>query len=276
MTYASLLVAVEDGPESDSRLELACDLANAFNAYLIGLCAGSIAPPLYDPLVGGVMVGELVTLYREMAEGEVERARTRFAAIVRNRDVGSEWRGQIGFPGEMCSRAARAADLLILGGRNKRAPYHAPDVADVLMGCGRPVLVTPPTRVRSPVGEHALVAWKDCREARLALAGAVPLLQRARGVTVYAVHSNEDDGSAEAELADVVKFLGRHQIAAESVTAIRGEGSTGRQILDEALARSAGLIVAGGYGHGRMREWALGGVTRDLIHESPICLCLAH
>ena len=276
MTYASLLVAVDDGPESDSRLELACDLANAFGAHLTGLCVGSIAPPLYDPMSGGAMVGELFTLYRDMAEAEVARARTRFEDIVRSRDVAADWRGQVGFPGEACSRAARGADLVILGGRNRRAPYHAPDVADVLMSCGRPVLVTPPTRIRNPVGEPALVAWKDCREARIALAAAIPLLQRARGVTLYSICAEDETGAAATEMADVVQYLARHEIAAEAVTALKVETTAGRQILDEALARNAGLIVAGGYGHARMREWALGGVTRDLLDDSSICLCLAH
>lgn len=277
MTYASLLVAVDDGPESESRLELACDLANAFNAHLIGLCAESVAPPLYDPLAGGAMVGELLTLYRDAAESELERAGGRFREIIRDRDVASEWRSHIGYPDETFSRAARAADLLILGGRNPRAPYHAPDVADVLMQCGRPVLVAPPTRLRGPVGEPALIAWRDCREARLALAGAIPLLRRSRGVTLYAVRPDDDDDDrAEQELADVVQYLARHRIAAEPVLAGRSEISTGRQILNEALARGAGLIVAGGYGHARLREWALGGVTRDLIEHSPVCLCLAH
>ena len=276
MTYASLLVAVDDGPGSDSRLELACDLANAWDAHLTGLCAESVEPPLYDPLAGGAMVGELLTLYRDMAEADVERARTRFSEIIRDRDVEGDWRGEIGFPGEACSRAARAADLVILGGRNPRAPYHAPDVADVLMRCGRPLLVTPPTRVRNPVGEHVLVAWKDTREARLALAAAVPLLQRARGVTLDKVCGGDEAGAAEGELADVVRFLARHEVAAEPVIALRGETPTSRQILDEALARNAGLIVAGGYGHARLREWALGGVTRTLLADSPLCLLLAH
>ena len=276
MTYANLLVAVDGGTESDSRLELACDLANAFDAHLTGLCTGSIAPPLSDPLSGVAMVGEMLALYRDMAEAEVKRAAVRFWDITRARDVDAGWRGQIGFPGEVCSRQARAADLVILGGRNPRAPYHAPDVSDVLMECGRPVLVTPPNRVRNPVGEHALVAWKDSRESRLALTAAIPLLQRARGVTLYTVCSSEDDGTVDGELADVVQFLARHGIAAEPVIAHQGEEPVGRQILKEALARSAGLIVSGGYGHARLREWALGGVTRTLLTDSTLCLLLAH
>ena len=276
MTYASLLVAVDEGAESDSRLELACDLAIAFGAHLTGLCAGSIAPPLYDPMAGGAMVGELLALYRDIAEADVERARVRFSGIVQARGLQADWRGEVGFPGQVCSRAARSADLVLLGSRNSRSPYHAPDVADVLMSCGRPVLVTPPVRMRSPVGEPALIAWKDCREARLAVAAAIPLLQRARGVTLYSICSDEDAPATELELADVVAYLGRHGITAEAVIVRPCDTSAGRQILDEAEARQAGLIVAGGYGHARLREWALGGVTRELIHDSPISLCLAH
>ncbi len=276
MTYASLLVAVEDGPESDGRLELACDLAQAFDARLIGLSVASIAPPLYDPMAGGAMLGELLTLYRDMAEADVERARIRFFEVVEARRIEAEWRGETGFPGEACARAARAADLVILGGRNKNAPYHAPDVSDVLMSCGRPILVTPPTRLRNPVGEPALIAWKDCREARIALSASLPLLQRARGVTLYSICSAEENETADGDLADVVRYLARHEVAAEPIVALRGETPAGRQILDEALVRRAGLIVAGGYGHARLREWALGGVTRNLIDDSPICLCLAH
>lgn len=276
MTYASMLVAVEEGAESDGRLELSCDLAVAFDALLIGVSVGSIAPPLYDPLAGGAMIGELLTLYRDMAEADVERARLRFVEITTDRALETEWRGGVGYPAEYVSRAARAADLVILGGRNQRAPGHAPDVADVLMGSGRPVLVTPPTRLRSPVGNPALIAWKDCREARHALAGAIPLLQRASSVTLYSVCAAEENERADGELAEVVRYLARHQVPAEPIIALAGEQPTGRQILDEAMARGAGLIVAGAYGHARLREWALGGVTRDLIADSTVCLALAH
>lgn len=276
MTYASMLVAVEEGVESDSRLELACDLAIAFNALLTGLSVGSIAPPLYDPFTGGAMLGELLTLYRDMAETHVEQSRVRFAEITADRAVEAEWRSGVGYPSEFFCRAARAADLVILGGRSQLAPDHSPGVADVLMGCGRPVLVVPPTRIRSPVGAPAIVAWRDCREARHALTGALPLLQRASSVTLYSVCTPEENETADGEIAEVVRYLARHDIHAEPVIALAGAQPAGRQILDEAMAREAGLIVAGAYGHARLREWALGGVTRDLIADSPVCLALAH
>lgn len=272
MTYANLLVTVQDGPESDSRLELGCDIATAFGARLTGLAIGALAPPYYDPMSGGAMIGELLILYRDMAEADVARARSRFQEIVNERGIGADWRGEIGVAADVCVRLARAADLVILG---SRSDGRAPDVADVVLSCGRPVLATPSSRLRNPIGEPALIAWKDCREARLAVAAAIPLLQRARGVTLYGVRA-ADDAEADDEMADVVRYLARHEIVAEPVTASHGAASVGRRILDEALARRAGLIVAGAYGHARLREWALGGVTRDLIHDSPVCLCLAH
>lgn len=276
MTCASLMVAVDDSPDSDARLELACDLSLALGARLTGLCAGYMAPPLYDPLAGGAMLGELMAWYREAAEAEVEQARLRFRAIVEARDIAADWQGQIGDPAMVCNTAARGADLVLLGTRKARAPATGPDVADVLMACGRPVLAVPPNRLRNPVGEPALVAWNDRREARIALSLSLPLLRLAEGVTVYAVASTIDDSSTAAGLDEVVGWLGRHGVKAGAVAAPPGDSTTGRQILDEALARKAGLIVAGGYGHARLREWALGGVTRDLLNDSPICLCLAH
>jgi nucleotide-binding universal stress UspA family protein len=276
MTYRSLLVAVDEGPASNSRVELACDLAAAFDAHLTGLGAEAVSPPLYDPLAGGAMVGELMTLYHDMARADVERARKGFLDIVARREVRADWRGQVGYPGELCIRASRAADLVVVGARNPRSPYHAPDAADVLMGCGRPVLATPPERRREPLGAPALVAWKDCREARLALAGALPLLQRSGAVTLFAIRADDDREAAAAELDEVARHLARHGVAAEPVVAAPVDAPAGQQILAEAEAREAGLIVAGGYGHARLREWALGGVTRDLLAESPVCLCLAH
>jgi nucleotide-binding universal stress UspA family protein len=95
-------------------------------------------------------------------------------------------------------------------------------------------------------------------------------------VTLYSVCGSQEHETADGEVAEVVRYLARHGIHAEPVIAPAGKQSAGRQILDEAMARESGLIVAGAYGHARLREWALGGVTRDLIADSTVCLMLAH
>lgn len=276
MTYASLLVAVEEGIESDARLELGCDLAVTFNALLIGLSASAPQPPLFDPMVGGAMTGELLSLYRDMAETDVKKAEARFREVTGARGVEAEWRGQPGFPSDLATRTARAADLVIVGSRGERIPYHAPDPADVLMGSGRPVLMVPPAPARSPVGWPAVIAWNDSREARRAIAAALPLLGKAERVLLLSLCAEDENEEADDVAADVIRYLGRHEIRADSVIMPRDSRSTGQAILDFAHERKAGLIVAGGYGHARLRQWALGGVTRTLLAESDLCLLLAH
>ena len=276
MTYASLLISVEEGLQSDARLELGCDLAVTFNALLIGLSASAPQPPLFDPMAGGAMTGGLLTLYRDMAETDVKKAEARFREVVAARGVESEWRGQAGYPSDLTTRMARVADLVIVGSRSDRIPYHAPDPADVLMGSGRPVLMVPPAPARAPVGWPAVIAWNDSREARRAVAAALPLLGKAERVLLLGLCTEEETEEAEGVADDVVRYLARHEIGAEACIMLKDSRSTGEVILEFARERKAGLIVAGGYGHARLRQWALGGVTRTLLAESDLCLLLAH
>ena len=144
------------------------------------------------------------------------------------------------------------------------------------MGAGRPVLIVPPDPSTGPVGTPAVVAWKDCREARRAVAAALPLLAAASTVHVIEVCAGEQVDHARRRVEDVALFLGRHGIVAGART-VEGDGSPrSDQIIGFARDQGAGLIVAGGYGQARLREWVLGGVTHGLLDRSPICLLLSH
>jgi nucleotide-binding universal stress UspA family protein len=277
MSYKTLMVYADDGLDSDTRLALACDLASAFEARLIGVSGSApVPPPMGDPYMGGGMMGEALTLYRDLAETNVERARVRFHEVVGDRLADVEWRGRIGFPAELMIEAARAADLLILGRRTDRAPFYGPDPADVLMAAGRPVLVVPPAAPRTPTGWPAVIAWSDSREARRAVAAAVPMLRRSGTVHVVEMADGSGDDDARARVQDVAAWLGRHGVTAEGEVGDRGDDTCAGAILKFAAEKKAGLIVAGGYGHARLREWALGGVTQALLNDSPVCLLLSH
>ena len=277
MSYKTLMVYADEGLDSDTRITLACDLARLFEAQLIGVSGSApVPPPMGDPYMGGAVMGEALTLYRDLAEANVTRAETRFREITDDRIPGAGWRGHIGFPAELMIAQSRAADLLVLGRRTDRAPFYDPDPADVLMAAGRPVLVVPPAAPRTPVGWPAIIAWSDSRESRQALAAAVPMLRQTGTAHVLAVCDDEDTADILARLEDVVAWLDRHGIAADATVRGSTDGSCADAILAFAADRSAGLIVAGGYGHARLREWALGGVTRDLLADSPVCLLLSH
>lgn len=276
MTFRTLLVAVDQGADSDARVSLACDLAAGMDAHLIGACGVALsAPPMDDPYTGGAMLGEALTLFRDLAEAEVRTALKRFHDLVGARRDRAEWRGRLGLPADIVANEARAADLVILGRRSSRAPTHAVDPADVLMAIGRPVLVVPPRPDRDPTGWPAVIAWKDSREAQRATATALPLLRHASTVHVLEVC---DDGqeAAATRTADVVAWLGRHGIDAEAHVVSSGDGSVAQAIVSFAESRRAGLIVSGGYGHARLREWALGGVTHELLASAPVSVLISH
>ena len=276
MAYKTLLVAVDQGVDSDARVSLACDLAAGMDAHLIGACGVALsAPPMDDPYTGGAMLGEALTLFRDLAEADVRAALKRFHDLVAARRDRTEWRGRLGLPADIVVHEARAADLVILGRRSARSPAYAVDPVDVLMAIGRPVLVVPPRPNRDPTGWPAVIAWKDSRESQRAAAAALPFLRHASKVHVLEVCDAGEEAAA-ARTADVVAWLGRHGIDADAHVMSSGEGSVAQAIISFADSRCAGLIVSGGYGHARLREWALGGVTHDLLASSPVSVLLSH
>lgn len=277
MTCKSILVAVDDSAESDDRVSLACDLALGIDAHLIGVCGVALnLPPSPDPYTGGAMVGEAFTLFRDIAEAGVRASLKRFHDGVGTRQDRTEWRGRVGWPADVVVQEARAADLVVLGRRSTSAPARSIDPADVLMAVGRPVLIVPPRRDRDFAGWPAVIAWKDSREAQRAAAAALPLLRRASEVHVVEICGVDDQEAARTRVDDVVAWLGRHGLKAESHVEAAGKTDAAEDILAFADARDAGMIVAGGYGHSRLREWALGGVTQDLLADATVCILLSH
>lgn len=125
-----------------------------------------------------------------------------------------------------------------------------------------------------------MLAWKETRETRRAALDALSLLQRAVHVTVVEISAEKDLSSARQRLADVSCWLSRHGIIAETlaVAALHDNASQdddGEQLESVARRSGANLIVAGAYGHSRLREWAFGSVTRALIHGDR-CALLSH
>ena len=265
MSYASILTHFAAEPEAETRLALAADLANQFDAALIGIGAEFFEPPAIAQSVGYVDGETLVAEARAVQE-DLRRAKARFLEIGKTVRAGSDWRAGVGLPWELVAEEARAADLIVCGqNRSDRWGLHNhANPGDVLMLAGRPILIVPPELTRLDASS-ILVAWKDTRESRRAVLDAMPFLKRAKQVLVAEVCERADEADARSRTADVAEYLGRHGV--KSTTAVRecGHGQPSTALLQMAQMQDAGLIVAGGYGHARLREWAFGGVTRDLL-----------
>ncbi len=189
------------------------------------------------------------------------------------------WQATQDDPVRAFSPHAWAADLLVLGQHDPKSDdasgVPADFVASVLMTTGKPGLVLPYIEIPQTPGRNVLVAWKATRESARALAGALPLLQRARQVHVLSWDEAETPGADVAEPA--LRYLRRHGVAAQA-QAPRGRPprELGEALLSQAADLQADLLVMGCYGHGRAREWALGGVTRTVLKSMTLPVLMAH
>jgi len=276
-TYASVLVALDLGPDVVARTKLATHLADCFHGHLIGAAGRHL-----------LTIADAVTQAEVVSAGMVDTDRNVNwnSAFQELQDVEAVFRQGIGSfarvslrtgieePGIFLLRQARAADLLIVGRQDQRDPSDwrfALNLGDIVLQAGRPVLVTPPGADHLSA-QLVLVAWKDTREARRAVWDALPFLRRAKEVVVCAV----GDDARHASARDVQEHLGRHGVAAEVLGLQRREATVGDELIQAAERIGADLIVSGAYGHSRMREWVFGGVTCDLLDHAPVCCLMAN
>jgi nucleotide-binding universal stress UspA family protein len=278
MTYATLLVPVEADPEIDHRLALAIDLANRFDARLIGVGAETWRIVAGGGDLGGGYLAATLAAETERVEGDLERAKVKFQRSAGAVRQGSEWRSAARLPVAEIAGEARAADLLVTshstllgaGEHNVAAP------GALVLQAGRPVLVAP-AEADKLEAERIVVAWKDTREARRAVADALPFLKRASAVVLTEVCDHEDAAGAQRRLDYVARALRRHGVNPSTAVCVEQKNvRAAQQLLDFADAHDAGLIVAGGYGHSRSREWVFGGFTRALLAQTSRAVLLSH
>jgi len=269
-TFKTILVHAEPGLASSHRVEAAARLARDLDARLIGLGAETYEPLDATAPDGTYFAAEVIAAQAEQVGKDLAAAEAAFRRDAAGANL--DWRSVQDYPSRALVQAARTCDLIVMSPKGSRGATQQADPADVVMSAGRPVLIV-------PEGRHHLramsvvVAWKDTRECRRALDDAMPLLQRAEDVIVQAVCKPGEADRLAFETDDVVANLKRHGVEARAlVSSVTPDGVT-RDIERVAQLNNADLIVCGAYGHSRLREWAFGGVTDDLMHR-PACFVL--
>ena len=145
------------------------------------------------------------------------------------------------------------------------------------MQSGRPTLVIPYVGARAMPPNRVLVAWDGSREAARAVNDALPLLAGTQSVTILVV----DPGSLRGRVGDqpgaaLATPLARHGIKAEVRTAASGGLGVGDVIIGQVTDMGADLVVMGGYGHSRLRQLVMGGVTRGILRSMTVPVLMAH
>lgn len=276
MAIRDILVQFDTTDACPGRLDLAIRLAVSHGARLVamGVIEVSALPGVGEAMINledgrAVAAREDAIRRRLMAAAAVLQAG--FEAHLAAAGVAGAWRLLETRADHAIVAEARAADLVILGQRNRDDPASVnwtPVLEHVLMDSGRPVLVVPASRTFTAIGSRVLVGWNGGREAARALHDALPLMGAGASVTVLA--AQEAAESVEA----VVAHLVRHGLDARGEVNAERDGSVG--LLRKAADLGADLVVTGGYGHSRLREAILGGVTRNLLQETMVPLLMSH
>lgn len=264
----NILVLMHDDAGQEARFQAALDLARALNGHLS--CLGVALAPVVTDYYGAV--GATAILMADEQEREAAN-RDRMEARLKTEDVPYDWMESTGFASINLAAVAGLADVIVL---NREAKDLNPDmdrvVGEVLIKTGRPVVAVPAQHSGFDVGGDAVVAWDGSSSAQAALRAATPLLQLASGVTIVECV----DGSTKTSAEEAATYLSRHGIRS-SVRRLSSRWAAPSSVLLAEIERiGPAYMVMGGFGHSRILEALLGGVTRRMLQESPVPLFLAH
>lgn len=260
---------------NDARLKITGDLAERFDATVIGIAACAQTLPVYYN--DGFISESFIDQDQIEIKKRLEAARERFETALKGRTKKIEWRSAMIQPNVFVADESRAADLIIIGSYRKNDaldPFRQLIPGDFVTGAGRPVLSLPQEIARLD-GQRIMIAWKDTRESRRAVLDALPLLRSCQKATVVEIYEDQERASAQEHVDDVAAWLDRQGVKAASLVQ-DSFGKTSDQIGNIARETEADLIVAGAYGHSRLREWVLGGVTRDLLSKGSCATLFSH
>lgn len=275
----SILLHLDAAADAAARLQWTRRLAQAHGARIEAMYA--VLPAILQYPFAFTADGAGATLLMNYEAEQRQRIKAAFE-LERQRNPHPDsvnWHEADGEPLRAVTERAWGNDLMVLAQHDPDPKAYAgvpPDfAAAVLLQSGKPGVVLPYIGLGGDVGNQVLVAWKPTPESARAVSAALPILLRARQVHVAVWDEPGDRGAAPAEVA-ILPYLQRHGIRA---TVHRGgppKRELGELLLSLAADLEADMLVMGCYGHGRAREWALGGVTRTVLRSMTLPVLMAH
>lgn len=273
----SILVPATGSDADNAVFASALAVARPFAAHLdvlhVRADAAAMAVTMSSEGGGAALVGGLVERLDEAADEREARARRLFDEFCAREGLAiadappgpaapsAQWRREAGAEAYAIAEHGRAADLIVIG-RPADGDGVAPETIETaLLDSGRPLLI-PPAAGMTAMPETIVVAWKATREAAHAMTAVLPFLPAAKDVRILTVAEREDVSSEEGgRLMAGLRWRGL------KVSAVRldpGEESPAETLLAAAV-ESRALLVMGGYGHSRLRQWIFGGFTQHVL-----------
>jgi nucleotide-binding universal stress UspA family protein len=261
----------------DPAGDFAVSIAEAFEAHILGVAVA------YEPVIPGTVMGgippEFIESQRSEAEEKARAAIARFDQRTKRAGLSAETRvlsTSIAGAADQIGRIGRRFDLVVVGqpDRNTAGPEEIVDEG-VLFESGRPVLFVPYIQKTGLKLDRVIVCWDGGRAAARAIGDAMPFLHKADQVEVVTIATGRPK-SDEVPGADLGQHLARHGLKVEVKRITSPDIDVPSTILSYAADSSADMIVMGGYGHSRLREFVLGGATRGLLESMTVPVLMSH
>jgi nucleotide-binding universal stress UspA family protein len=272
-----IVVNLTGGAPQEFAADYAISLAKLFDAHIAGI--GFI----YEPVIPGSVLGgiptDLIEAQRDENTKAARAATNRFETAAGQAGLSAEVRildASVAGAADLFGRIARRFDVAVVGqARPKEGASEELLIEGALFESGRPVVVVPHVQTRGVTLERVLVCWDGSRPATRAIADALPFLRRAKAIDIVAVSGERGKGS-ELVGTNMARHLARHglEVALKRVSA--GDVDVPSAIRAHAAETGADFMVMGGYGHSRLREFILGGVTRTILTSSTIPVLMSH
>ncbi|MGH8722996.1 MAG: universal stress protein, partial [Burkholderiales bacterium] len=278
--YKSILVHVDRSKACRARIDAAIALALQHEAHLTGLYL--IVEPTGANFVRGYLPPEILSAATAQAEERAKSKLAEFSAAAERNQLTFDTRIDRGFDvdlAEIFTLHARYADLAVVGQNDPDEPSPSSGrlPEQVVLACGRPVLLIPYIGAGKTLGQRVVVGWDASREAARAVRDALPILTQASSVNLVSVNPRPADfGHGEVPGADVALYLARHGVKVEVQRIATRDLDVGNALLSHVAGEAADLLVMGGYGHSRLREIMLGGATRTILHDMTVPVLMAH
>jgi len=284
----TILVPATGGAGDDVVVASALALARPFEAHLdflhVRVDATAAAVAMTSDTGSGGLVGGLVARIEAEADEQEKRAKDLFDAFCAREKLAiaetpsgapgpsAAWRREIGAEPYWIAEYGRAADILVVGRSPDGEGLGIETLEAALLDSGRPLLLVGVVALAG-LPETMAIAWKPTREAAHAVAAAMPLLARAKRVVILTVAEDQRDANDATErLAASLRWHG----VAVTLRRLDPTPAGAAEALLAAAREEGALLVMGGYGHSRVREWIFGGVTARVLRGTEVPVLIAH
>jgi nucleotide-binding universal stress UspA family protein len=284
MNVKDILVFLDEGDASGNRLRLAINIAGKHGACLGAAYLSNektLEPALNIglarfPALGGLPLDGATEIAPEATRAD--DAERHFHESLRSLRIEGDWHTLTKTETTKAIALARAADLVILGQTNPRVrigPGFRPD--EIIVSCGRPVLIVPYIGEFGQIGRRVLIAWDGSQEAARAVNDALPVIGAADTVEILTIYSRPKDFERDSKaLERIERHLARHGLPVHADHAMRTGNTVSEALLSRAFDISADLIVAGGFHRSPLRETLIGGVSRELLQAMTVPILMSH